>query len=240
MILKDEKIFYIHIPKTGGSAIETFILKHFGYDVPNFTTFTQGFTLTQGRPIIKQEFVNICHLNYSIQIFAAKNSKIFIDDTWDIFTIVRNPYYRAASAIFFQPLLECIYHMHTLSTIEEKRKLFNKASHLFFNYDPTNRDWVGHRTPQYELLQKNEEEPRIKVFKYEQGLTNIVKSFLSYKIQFEGEIPRDNDKTIDFRIPKPNYKELFTKYFIEEVNKYYKKDFEIFKYEMLNPNNFPN
>ena len=38
-------------------------------------------------------------------------------------------------------------------------------------------------------------------------------------------------------LPKPNYSKMLTPYLVETINSKYEKDFEIFGYEMLNPNN---
>ena len=100
MIIAKEKIFYFHVPKTGGTTIEYFLGDLFNIHERNYTAFFNGFVAEVG-PGGGTIFKCIVHLPYKKQLTMAASSDIKIDNTWNIFTIVRNPYYRAMSAIFF-------------------------------------------------------------------------------------------------------------------------------------------
>ena len=176
MIIPEHKVVFLHIPKTGGSSVGNFLFKHYNIPYKSFLYFTYGFAMLPTYKDTKTSTLyNVCHFPYLDTLRVAKNSNIIIDSTWNIFTVVRNPYYRAASAIFFQPFLECKYHMHTLSTLNEKRKLFKKAYNTFFSFDPGENEYFSHRLPQHFLLETEKDKPLYKMYKYEEGLENILK-----------------------------------------------------------------
>ena len=239
MIIPEHKVVFLHIPKTGGSSIGNFLFKHYNIPYRSFLYFTHGFLML---PAYKDKTLttlyNICHLPYLDTLRLAKDSNIIIDSTWNIFTVVRNPYYRAASAIFFQPFLECRYHMHTLSTLNEKRKLFKKAYNTFFSFDPYENDYFSHRLPQHFLLETEKDKPLYKMYKYEEGLENILKKVFNLDLLTNPNLEKIYSSEYD-NSPKTDYLSLFTRGYIEKINKYYYEDFEFCGYEMWNPLDFP-
>jgi hypothetical protein len=240
MIIPEHKIFFHHIPKTGGKTIDNFLCNYFNLPYKSWLYFTEG--LNVRKSFTDKEvysIFNICHLPY-IELFKlAKKSNIQIDNSWDIFTIVRNPYYRACSAIFFQPILECMYHMHTLPTIKEKRKLFTKSYNQYLNTDGMSNDWFSHRIPQHVILETDVNIPSYNIYKYEEGLENILTKALNNKIKGNIDLTNRHQNKNDLNIPKTDYLSLFTRDYIEKINEYYYKDFQFCGYEMWNPLDFP-
>lgn len=240
MIIPEHKIFFHHIPKTGGRTIENFLCSHYKLPRKSWLHFNDGM---KSRVSFYEKTVNVvfslCHFPYLELMQIAKDSNVNIDKSWNIFTIVRNPYYRACSAIFFQPILECMYHMHTLPTIQEKRKLFKKAYNTFFTVDFNLNDWFGHRLPQHILLETQSDKPLYKMFKYEEGLENIIKKVLNNEIEENIILEKVHNVENDFNIPKTDYFSLFTRDYIEKINEYYYEDFQFCGYEMWDPLDFP-
>ena len=238
MIIPEQKIFFHHIPKTGGKTVTNFLLDYFNIPLRSLVHFNEGYVM---RPSYSDKtnvsFFNICHLPYLDLLEMAQNSKIVIDNSWNIFTLVRNPYFRTASAIFFQPFLECYNHMHTLPTLPEKRKLFKKSYNRFFGVDATGNGYFSHRIPQHILLETETSAPLYKIYKYEEDLENILKKALNLSTL---TIPLRNIHSIrEVGYPKTDYLSLFTRGYIEKVNEYYCKDFEFCGYEMWDPLGFP-
>lgn len=238
MILKEEKLFFLHVPKTGGTTVDYFLCDLYNRHLKDLTIFTNGFVAKTSYSGLNTIWETLCHIPYKDQLIMAKNSSIIIDNTWNIFTIVRNPYYRAVSAIFYQRYLGCHYGMHTLPTLIEKRKLFTQAYTQFFTTDPLKNNWWQHRLPQSEILKVHplDNAPFCRIYKYEEGLENILKQALHLNTTPSLQSHHSAEQN---RVPKTNYKDLFTRGFIESVNKFYAKDFEIFNYDMLNPLNYP-
>lgn len=240
MILAEEKIFFYHVPKTGGSAIEKYLFKQFDYKPHNFTTFTTGLAqIFSPHYNHRWTMQSLIHLPFLQLVDIASYSKIYIDNSWDIFTVVRNPYERISSAIFFQAELKCKYNVHTLRTLKEKQFLFNKAQDIFFNYDPQSNNWFAHRETQSTLLDYDDSY-NIKVYKYEEGLDKILNNHYKNTLpKPELKLKRDNDHFHDMGFPRTPYNTLWTYDFIKTVNEKYQKDFERFDYQMLDPNDYP-
>jgi len=240
MILAEEKIFFYHVPKTGGSSIERYLFNQFDYRYPNYNTFTGGFiSLDSPENPYGWIPISITHIPFSELVELASRSKINIDNSWNIFTIVRNAYNRLSSAIFFQPTLLCYRNSHTLRTHKEKQFLFNKSQSIFFHRDNSPYDWFGHKFGQSDLLDFN---PKfdVKIYKYEEGLEKVITT------QFKNTLPnpdlklkRENDHFKDSNFPRTAYDTLWTYDFIKNVNNMYTKDFERFDYQMLDPNDYP-
>ena len=239
MIIPEHKIVFLHIPKTGGSSVGNFLFKYYNIPYKSFLYFTQGFLMLPSyKDARTSTLYNVCHLPYLDTLRVAKDSNIIIDSTWNIFTVVRNPYYRATSAIFFQPFLECKHHMHTLSTLNEKRKLFKKAYNTFFSFDPHKNDYFSHRLPQHFLLETKPDKPLYKMYKYEDGLKNILQETLNLPSSVNLNLEKIYSPEYE-NSPKTNYLDLFTRDYINKINEYYYKDFEFCGYEMWDPLDFP-
>jgi len=239
MIIQEHKIAFLHIPKTGGSSVGDFLFKYYNIPYKSFLYFTQGFLMLPSyKDARTTTLYNVCHLPYLDTLRVAKDSNIIVDSTWNIFTVVRNPYYRTISAIFFQPFLECKHHMHTLSTLNEKRKLFKKAYNTFFSFDPYKNDYFSHRLPQHYLLETKPDKPLYKMYKYEEGLENILRETLNLPLSVDLNLEKIYSSEYE-NSPKTNYLDLFTRDFIKQVNEYYHKDFEFCGYEMWDPLDFP-
>lgn len=239
MLLLKEKIIYIHIPKTGGSAIEQFLLKYFGYnDIVN-PIFLLASGLIQNQKYLG---LNLGHKN--LQHFSLNevlmNCYIFSPDVkdYEAFTVVRNPYSRAMSCMKYQHKLPLTLHGHTIYSPEEKRFLLNQSVNFYFTQDPMLNDWGEHRLPQVEYIDTTKIE--CKIFKYEDSLEHAIKNGITkHQIEIPKEgIPKLNDMQSKWNLPPINNEEFYSRTFIETVNNFYKEDFEYFDYKMLNPLDF--
>ena len=128
--------------------------------------------------------------------------------------------------------------MHTLSTLNEKRKLFKKAYNTFFSFDPAKNEYFSHRLPQHFLLETEKDKPQYKMYKYEEGLENILKKVFNLGSLTNLNLEKIYSPEYD-NLPKTDYLSLFTRDYIEKINEYYYEDFEFCGYEMWNPLDFP-
>ena len=225
MILPSEKLIFIHIPKTGGISVEDFIMKKFGYT-------RQSLWMTSGGGLVldKLEYRLYPYMHFPLEevIKTAEASKIKIDNSWEIFSIVRNPYYKFLSELFFTDTIPLKYHYHTLP-INYRDKFLNDCIDDYFadkHMGLTNHS--NHALPQYKFFENVD--VNYKIFKFEEGLPNIME-----QMGFDPVIdfPHKMDNFASY--PRPKYRDILTPYLVEVVNERYHKDFETFRYNMLSP-----
>jgi hypothetical protein len=229
MVLSQEKIIFIHIPKTGGSSIEEYLLNQFGYKRGYFT-LTNG--LYKSLNYNRKEFTIYPSMHSTLDVIEImlKHINIKIDNSWKIFSIVRNPYNRFISELFYTPNLPMLWHYHTLSE-SDKKHLVNITIDLYFENDPAGNNHSNHSIPQYQFFEGTE--LNCEIFKYEEGFKNILTKLGLYK---GDEIPRFLDVFKVHDIPKVKpYEKVYTRKLIQCINEKYEKDFEKYGYQMLDP-----
>src|SRR5436305_13112749 len=92
----NKNILFIHIPKTGGSSVESYFCKK------NNISFEEAFVTDQNK---------VCSngVVYQHQVYTAyKQNKEFVNidfNNLEIITIVRNPYHRIISDLFYFKLI---------------------------------------------------------------------------------------------------------------------------------------
>ena len=235
MVLASEKIFYYHIPRTGGTAIEKFLLEYYNYKPFNLTTFTYGLIQWYATNGSSWAVQSIAHLPFTEIVELSERSKIQIDNSWDIFTLVRDPYQRITSAILFQFLA----NQEMPDELYKQRSLFSKAQKQFFSTDPNRNEWFNHRVPQSTLLDVQVDQHRVNVYKYEDSLEAALTSQFNNRVTLPEYLPKVNDYYFENNKPKVEYIYLWDRSFIETVNSLYFEDFKRFNYSMLDPKAFP-
>ena len=206
---KTINILFIHIPKTGGSSVEDYLKK--------FTS--QTLYLTKNN-IIKNNIIpdEKCNkISYQHQTYKTlfKYRDLLNIDFKNIkmITIVRNPYNRAISDLFYFKLIN-------INTSQEAvflklKQFINSEFHIYDN----------HNLPQYEYIidDKGEINKDIKIFKCE----NLNNDMIEYGFDnFNLNRNTNNNGKID-------YFKFLNKDSINLINNYYNKDFEIFNYKKL-------
>ncbi len=199
---KEKNILFIHIPKTGGTVIEKSIKN----------TYNQTLYSRKNNNLLPPPFnkVSLQHQFFTtIRNHKKKLSVIF--ENIKIFSVVRNPYDRTISDLFWFKLIKKDYSAEQVSDVL-KNNYINRT------------DLDNHNIPQYKFITNKNEKifPCIKLFKTE-------------------TLNEDNKKINEFLnihidIQQKNINKDYSRYLNEEsisiINKYYKKDFEIFGYKM--------
>ena len=190
-------LLFIHIPKTGGTSIEQYLSGK--YDIP-----LDQYSLYH---YIRHPGISLQHYTYENIIF---HPEIRLVEGYETFTIVRNPYHRIISDLFFLGLANKTMSQEDIYNIIENQ-------YANFVYD-------NHSKPQYEFIydmSNNTLYDHIYVLKSETLKDEL--AALGY---------RDFDIYTN-KGPIENHMDYLNRDSIAYVNKVYAKDFEFFDYEMV-------
>lgn len=199
---KQLDLLFIHIPKTGGTSME------------NYLKGKAPQTLFTGRPknnILPIKNVSLQHQTYkTIKTHQNVLGINFDSPKFRTISIVRNPYERIVSDLFYFRLIN-------------KKTPTIKVTDIIKKYINSTR-FDNHNIPQYNFLTLNNTDiaPEIHIFRTEtlkKDATNFgLKNF--------------NASTNKGMCDKKKYYSYLNDESIRLINVFYKKDFELFGYEM--------
>lgn len=204
---KEFNILFIHIPKTGGSNIENFFL-HYSKNKPTINN------LLSNNLNIKINNHSLQHMTY-IEYYSNKDFFNINMNNLKIVTVVRNPYDRIISDLFY---LKFAQQDNNRDQIEEIIKNYLFSNHLYDN----------HKLEQYKfIIDKNN--------KINQNIIILKCENLNEQMKILG-FP-DFEKFCNYTNTNNNFNKNYLKYLndnsISLINNYYKLDFEYFNYEKL-------
>jgi len=202
---KDKNLLFIHIPKTGGTVIENELK-----NIYKETLFI---------PVISNNILPFPFNNFSLQhqfyttIYKYRDLLDVDFKNIKIFTVVRNPYERIISDLFWYKLIKKNYTSEQVYNIIKNNYLHRN------NLD-------NHNQPQYKFLvdENNNLIKNIKIFKCENlnDENELINDFLGFKINIiQNNVNKDYSKYL-------NNKSILL------INEFYKKDFIMFDYKMKN------
>ncbi len=195
------KLFFIHIPKTGGTSVEEYLYKK---------TNTQKTinTFHSDKCGVKLNKHTLQHSTFT-ELVRCKNNLDFNINKLKIFTVVRNPYERLVSELFY---------IGKINLQSDKQMVENEIiSYLNDDYHYDN-----HKLPQYKFITYND--------KIVNNITIMKNETLNddmHKYNFT-DFNENHNKTHKGKI---NYMELLSDNAKNIIYKYYEKDFELFNYD---------
>jgi hypothetical protein len=249
-------LIFIHIPKTGGTSITHYLDEK--YNLPSEEEF-----FNERLAIHPEEFTYMYHetweeyaahwdtffgLDCNTQPVRARNL-----EKYKVFTVVRNPYTRAISDFFWwMNEFEELYRkgVKPFDEIPEQSTVSSMESFLEtmirsippYESSATCRSYDTHEWPQHYFLKgilcDGDSETQIQELQDVHQFTILKQENLTEDMRrcFHG-LFQDfdvNDNCRQFKCHLST-KELITPRIISLVNEFYKRDFELFGYEMLDP-----
>ena len=127
---KNENILFIHIPKTGGTSIDSYFLNKYNEEVGVDKLI---------HPFIK--YKNVAYQHLQLQVIYNQRNEFNIDfDNIQIITIVRNPYHRIMSELAFLHLVKDdtspeITYEHIQNLIIQHNYGILRDNHIRSQYD---------------------------------------------------------------------------------------------------------
>ena len=199
------KTLFIHIPKTGGTSLEKYLSQK--YDIPLdakslYSSSKNGF-----------KHVSLQHQTYNSLYKHKKRFNIDFDGL-KIISIVRNPYERLVSDLFFFDLIK-------------DNTSQNEVYRTIKKYINSN-GYDNHNIPQYLFLidKNNNINKDIKIFKTET---------LTDELRMYGFVDFNDLCNTNTNTSKDYYSFLNNKS-IKLINKIYKEDFKLFNYQIIQSN----
>ena len=192
---KKQKLLFIHIPKTGGTSLENYLSKKFRTPLNRLSLFGVWNKLS-----LESVFH---HLKYSTIVENFK--KLGVRLPVKVITIVRNPYDRIISDLFW---------LHFINTSTTQSEVYNIIKD-YINIPKTD----NHNTPQYKFLTINEHLIDVTIFKTETLQDDVKKYGFT-----------DFDLNLNVNKNKVDYLSFLNKDSIDLINSFYDLDFKYFGY----------
>jgi hypothetical protein len=201
-------LLLIHIPKTGGSSLEQYFSKKYNIKLNNKSLY--GFLEDEKLYSTIKINSSLQHITYN-DIMKYKDFFKLNTNNLDIITIVRNPYDRAISDLF---------HYSKININSSKEDVYNALKIHLFTYND------NHTLPQNLFItdENNNLLNNIKILRTENLNNNMLNiGYTDFNINY-------NSNGISSLISYYNY---LNKDSINLINTYYKKDFELFNYNII-------
>ena len=198
---KEKNLLFIHIPKTGGTVIEDNIKKQTPQKL--FSCFNNTILdFPYNNQALQHQFYTTIYKFRDRLDINFNNIKIF--------SVVRNPYDRIISDLFWWELIEKDFTAEQVYNIIKNNYLYRD-------------DLDNHNEPQYKFITDENCEliKNIKIFKTE--TLNESNNKLNKFIGFDINIKQTN--------VNKDYSSYLNKDSISLINTFYKKDFELFNYK---------
>lgn len=204
----DINVLFIHIPKTGGSSIEEYLSYKYNIKLDNSSLYL----FTQDKRLLNENMKinsSLQHLTYNQIVENRKVLNIHFDNI-KIITIVRNPYERIVSDLFFNNLITKDTSKETVFDIINQYLESDK-------YD-------NHNIPQHNFITNDNQEiiPNIHILRTE-SLNNDM-HHLGYT---------DFNLFSNANPNKVKYADYLNNKSIEIINNFYHLDFILFSYDKI-------
>lgn len=206
MILHNEKIIFVHIPKTGGQSITKFLLENVNVKF-NLKNEKHGLIINNKNKLQGPNHYHHCKLTEYQTLNLANNISLFFK-----FCVFRNPYTRFASAFYYnQTTHKCETYKRFVQYIETK-KISNNS--VLFRHTIPQTWYIDYNL---KLLNKYFFTENLKELEY----------FFNKSFNFYKPLSTENVSNLS-KAPIDGYTKDF-------IDKYYVRDFDLLGYKNETP-----
>ncbi len=213
---KDINLLFIHIPKTGGTSVDKYLLQKYNIKWNNLSLHTVGSDLKFNNHVLQ-------HVSY--QNIIDNNNLFNIDfNNLKIITITRNPYHRFVSALFYNNIIK---KNTPEKDIDQYIKYLLEYQLKNANDDNYNDKAIydNHFIPQYKYLCHDNKLCNNLIILQTENLNNMMHNI--------GYRDFNSYENINQHTSQQEYFKYITNNTLEVINKFYKRDFELFNYKIL-------
>lgn len=216
---KDLHTLFIHIPKTGGSTLEKVLRQEGNHKQTLYSSFTN--TLLP-EPYNK---TSLQHQSYCTILDHKELCDIDFNEQLKLLTIVRNPYHRAVSSLFFhnyhREVSGVFFHNKKMKKRTTKAEVFEELQKFI---DLPNDKVDNHNVPQYKfVVDKNNKLPDKLIILRTESLDRDMMLYFKRIVCEREQVGKASDT---------NYMKYLGPRSIKLINRVYKRDFELFNYPM--------
>ena len=207
--IKENNILFIHIPKTGGSSIETYFIKKCESNNKNDMLITPENTnfIKLGKSAQHLEYKTIMENKDILNLDTCSFSKII--------TIVRNPYTRIISELFWNK---------SINNDMNANDVFNVLLNILNKYKDNNNIYDNHIRPQYQFIIDNNGKINKDIIILRNEKLNEMMHHIGYT---------DFNEKAHVGSTNINYFKYLNRKSIHLINKFYKNDFLCFGYKII-------
>lgn len=204
---KDLHLLYVHIPKTGGSSVETHLVRKCGA--------AQSLLTSQGNGVLPGALANISLQHQTLATITAHAGALGVDledPLLRVFATVRNPYDRAISGLLWNKL------------ISEDAPPSQVHEILATVYLPHPERWDNHSLPQHEFIASTDALGQLTLAP---GLTVLRCEHLTADME-----QKMGFSTYSGPDTSPTYERYLNSESIGLINRVYAHDFALLGYQM--------
>jgi hypothetical protein len=206
-------ILLVHIPKTGGTSLETYFSHKYSLPLDESVLFSS-------KPSTIPEFKNRYIQHLCLSEYEEHKDILHIDfNSLTIYAITRNPYDRLISALLYERKITLSSDLGTVYSA-----IYDKLTAMNISNRETQFRHYGHYVPQWVFIcdASGTIDPRVIVLDTDTLTSDMIAhGFTDFRHHNNGNLTR-----------RTEYRQLLSSQSIDLINTVYERDFTLFKYPM--------